>query len=577
MLIDFSVSNYKSFDYTEDLSSQSISMVPTSIRSKPDHIGSSNLLKTAAVFGANSSGKSSLFDAVKFIKSIITNKKELKDKQSVLYCLNNEDNDSKVSEFRFHFLVVHRLYPIKAMSDYDIEDSLFDMFRKEFVYKIQLKLGFGDDYDIISESLDRVYGDQIEPVCSWSSSVTSEYYELQKEIMDAARGIEEHSFKTSKFYRYFRSEPIRRNIELVNQKIDNLKRNDPIYQEQRSSLMSELQSLLSQLNELDDEIQHEIDDGDDGVIFGYEENRYDDLIHRLSQMEHNMTSQSMVSLNPDIDSLISDYGLTLGIFRNDEVKEMLIDVYNWFNQTVEVVDPHRFLLPNIHSDSFTQLTQLIREFDIGIADLRWTSFDDKDSLDCIYHSLPVSDQELLEECKRMSMKTPIECSMVISDITGLYLFSFISGYPVIKKLVTVHENDPTFHDIIEESNGTRRLIELATVLLNMNVDKVYFVDELDCRLHPLITRFFMDRFFELSNNKNADKQLLITTHESRLMTTDLFRLDEIWLIDRDQNGCSFIHNAADSMKVPYHKRLDKMYLEDQVMGGVPNINQEGHL
>ena len=572
MLIDFSLSNFKSFDYVEDVSKQTISMLPSSIRSKSNHISSADLLKTAAIFGGNSSGKSSLFDAVKLIKSIITNKRELKNSLSPLYCTNHAENDSKLSEFRFHFLITHRSSEILFLSDYLAEDSLFDRYREEFVYDIVLKLGFGDDYEIVSESLNRVYGDMTELVCSWSYYDDSNYYHLQKEIMEAAREIEDYSFKNSDFNDLYQYYIVEQRLGRINDELALLGTDVPDNEVLKTKLFDEIVELQNAKEILINILKTGKKDEKFSINLGYQLNRYQDLVAELSLSTHDETKNSMISVDPHVDSLISDYGLKLGVFGNNEVREMLTDVYSWFNQTLEIVDPHKFLLPNINSNSFIQLSGLIKEFDVNISGLEWIPFEDYDVINDIVFTLPESDQDLLLVCRDMSKTAPVECSMLVSDLSGLYLFSFVSGWPVVKKLMTNHFNDPDKHEIFEESNGTRRLIELASILVNQNVDKVYLVDELDCRLHPLVSRHFIERFYELTENSDVDKQLLITTHESRLMTTDLFRLDEIWLLDRKEDGCSRIHNASDSMKVPYHKRLDKMYFDDKVMGGVPNIN-----
>ena len=73
MLIRFNVKNFLSFDLedraTHDTSSQEFSMIPGKVRSKEDHIlktGKQNLLKFAAIYGANAAGKSNLIKAMAF-------------------------------------------------------------------------------------------------------------------------------------------------------------------------------------------------------------------------------------------------------------------------------------------------------------------------------------------------------------------------------------------------------------------------------------------------------------------------------------------------------------------------------
>ena len=72
MLIRFKVSNFLSFD---DM--QEFSMIAGKTRLKQEHIqddeNNVKLLKFSALFGANSSGKSSLLKAMAYAKNVIIN------------------------------------------------------------------------------------------------------------------------------------------------------------------------------------------------------------------------------------------------------------------------------------------------------------------------------------------------------------------------------------------------------------------------------------------------------------------------------------------------------------------------
>lgn len=76
MIMGFSVSNFKTFDYSESFENQTISFVAGKARSKPEHIfkdadPSLLILKTGMIFGANSAGKSNLIGAIKALKTLV--------------------------------------------------------------------------------------------------------------------------------------------------------------------------------------------------------------------------------------------------------------------------------------------------------------------------------------------------------------------------------------------------------------------------------------------------------------------------------------------------------------------------
>jgi AAA15 family ATPase/GTPase len=120
-------------------------------------------------------------------------------------------------------------------------------------------------------------------------------------------------------------------------------------------------------------------------------------------------------------------------------------------------------------------------------------------------------------------------------------------------------------DYGEESDGTRRLIELLDVIQNDNKGKTFLIDELDRSFHPQMTKKFIETFFKAT--KDNDTQLLITTHESNLLDLQLLRQDEIWFVERDKDYASRLY-SLDNFKVRYDKKIDKNYLEGRY-GAVP--------
>ena len=116
----------------------------------------------------------------------------------------------------------------------------------------------------------------------------------------------------------------------------------------------------------------------------------------------------------------------------------------------------------------------------------------------------------------------------------------------------------------EESDGTIRLLQLLEILL-VNENKTYVIDELDRCLHPMLTYRFMEIFLDLAKKRNV--QLIFTTHESRLLNFELFRRDEVWFVNKDENGASEVY-SLDEYNERFDKKLDKAYLEGRY-GGVP--------
>ena len=116
MLIRFNVKNFLSFNSedraTHDTSSQEFSMIPGKVRSKEDHIlktDKQNLLKFAAIYGANAAGKSNLIKAMEFFKNCTLNGTALP-QDANLYCKTDPNNKDKTSCFEAEFIVNDEVY-----------------------------------------------------------------------------------------------------------------------------------------------------------------------------------------------------------------------------------------------------------------------------------------------------------------------------------------------------------------------------------------------------------------------------------------------------------------------------------
>ena len=97
----------------------------------------------------------------------------------------------------------------------------------------------------------------------------------------------------------------------------------------------------------------------------------------------------------------------------------------------------------------------------------------------------------------------------------------------------------------EESAGTLKMFalypDLQEVLKN---GSVFFVDELNARLHPLLVRNFLLTFLNPKVNTNH-AQLIFTTHDTWQMKKDFLRKDEIWFTEKDDQGLSTLYSLAD--------------------------------
>lgn len=119
----------------------------------------------------------------------------------------------------------------------------------------------------------------------------------------------------------------------------------------------------------------------------------------------------------------------------------------------------------------------------------------------------------------------------------------------------------------DESAGTLKMFalypELHEILQNGGV---YFIDELNARLHPLLVRNFILTFLNPEINTNH-AQLVFTTHDTWQLSNQLLRRDEIWFTEKDEQGISTLYSLADFVDEDGSRiRKDESYEKNYLLG-----------
>ncbi len=84
-----------------------------------------------------------------------------------------------------------------------------------------------------------------------------------------------------------------------------------------------------------------------------------------------------------------------------------------------------------------------------------------------------------------------------------------------------------------ESSGTNKIFDLAGfIVLALKFGLIVVIDELDAKLHPIITQEIIKLFHNSETNPH-NAQLIFTTHDTNLLGANLFRRDQIWFTEKD--------------------------------------------
>jgi hypothetical protein len=125
----------------------------------------------------------------------------------------------------------------------------------------------------------------------------------------------------------------------------------------------------------------------------------------------------------------------------------------------------------------------------------------------------------------------------------------------------------------DESNGTRRFFAIAYPFLKaIDTGTPLIIDELECSIHPLLTRRLIELFQSpAANQKGA--QLIFATHDTTLMDSQLFRRDQVWLVEKNSSGQSTLTSLYD-FKPDHRPRSSEAFQRNYLAGrygGVPSF------
>lgn len=246
------------------------------------------------------------------------------------------------------------------------------------------------------------------------------------------------------------------------------------------------------------------------------------------------------------------------------------EVYDWFENDLKIFFPDDTITKFdyvIGTDNTINknINNIVSSFDTGISSVKLEKIG-KDELSKVLPKKLIEDivSEMRNNVEK-SRKEVQSTSVLRSQREFFQISNICNDDYEVETIKLCHGVDGVSYDFREESDGTRRLFDLLDILLNADNNKVFFVDELDRSLHPNLTYKFIELFYKVALEKNI--QLILTTHESKIMDLNLVRQDEIWFIERNNKNESELY-SLDSFKERYDKRIERAYLEGRY-GGIP--------
>lgn len=136
-------------------------------------------------------------------------------------------------------------------------------------------------------------------------------------------------------------------------------------------------------------------------------------------------------------------------------------------------------------------------------------------------------------------------------------------------MMAIKTGDVSFSFNKNESDGTLKYFSLSHPILHaLDTGGILVIDEFDPKLHPLL----IERIISLFGNKESNphhSQLVFTTHDSNLLSSHIFRRDQVWFSQKDRYGATDLYSLAE-YKIRSNSAFEKDYLADKY-GATPII------
>ena len=230
--------------------------------------------------------------------------------------------------------------------------------------------------------------------------------------------------------------------------------------------------------------------------------------------------------------------------------EQLKPIFDWFRNTLHVVFSgtlnNAFSLYQIREAGKSGIIDFLQAADLAIADFR------------------VIEEEFQPDMLPANMSSEIK-EQITRELTG----------KTVAELWLSHDTgdgDPTELNIHEESHGTQKIFALAGPWLeSLQKGHVIVIDELHDNLHPTLVKFLVEQFHNPKVN-TSNAQLIFSTHDTSILSQDVFRRDQIWFCERNKRQETKLFSLTDYAPRKGVENLERSYLAGRY-GALPYCRQ----
>lgn len=176
-------------------------------------------------------------------------------------------------------------------------------------------------------------------------------------------------------------------------------------------------------------------------------------------------------------------------------------------------------------------------------------------------------------------KEKFQESLLPRDIPSELLDDIINDLEgkTIARITTVHKifdkkgKQVGFRDFDlreHESSGTNKVIDISGPIFHTLLNGgVLVIDELDAKLHPLMTAAITNLFNSPEYNTN-NAQLIFSTHDTNLLSYGRFRRDQIYFLEKDKYEASDLYSLIEYKEEGKDEKIrkDRSFEKDYING-----------
>jgi AAA15 family ATPase/GTPase len=124
--------------------------------------------------------------------------------------------------------------------------------------------------------------------------------------------------------------------------------------------------------------------------------------------------------------------------------------------------------------------------------------------------------------------------------------------------------------MVEESVGIKKLFEVICPIIDIIKNgKILICDEFEMGLHESIVHYIIQTFHKANQDKFA--QLIFTTHDTSLLDKDIFRRDQVWFTELNEERATELYSLVEIKNVRKTENLERGYVSGKY-GAIPMLN-----